>query len=472
MRQRLAPLRALPAMMLIAAGLALSTAAAADRPAPTSQRKPMHQELDAELAAVVADPAHPLSGLAVLAVRDGKVVFEGQYGRRRIDPAHPAGGEPVTADTLFRIASVSKFVVAIGAMRLVEQGRLELDRDVGDYLGYPLRNPHFPDRAITLRMLMSHTSSLRDDGGYSFPADVHLKDVLLPGGARHRDGAMWAKNAAPGVYFTYCNFNWGVVGTVMEAVTGERFDRLMKTLVLDPLGVPGGFNVSAFAPAELASLATLYRKRSEVDGKEIWDSAGPWVPQVDDYGAKPPAPPAGLDAYRPGSNASFFSPQGGLRTSARGLGRIMLMLMHGGRHEGRPFLRAATVDALFAEQWRYDAAKRNGDHYHGLFRAWANGPQRFLDTPGVAAKEGAVEGDRLVEGGGFAAVGHLGDAYGLKSAMVFDRKSKNGMISIVGGVAIDPETTKGRYSSLYRFEERVLTALHRHAIAGKAERRR
>jgi CubicO group peptidase (beta-lactamase class C family) len=69
-------------------------------------------------------------------------------------------------------------VTALGVMRLVEQGKLALDTDVSRYLGYTLRNPYYPDAAITLRMLLSHTSSLRDDGGYNFPANTSLQSVL------------------------------------------------------------------------------------------------------------------------------------------------------------------------------------------------------------------------------------------------------------------------------------------------------
>jgi CubicO group peptidase (beta-lactamase class C family) len=71
-------------------------------------------------------------------------------------------GRAVTIDDPARVASISKLVVAIGVMRLVEQGKLDLDRDVNDYLGWRVRNPAFPDAPITLRALLSHQSGLRD----------------------------------------------------------------------------------------------------------------------------------------------------------------------------------------------------------------------------------------------------------------------------------------------------------------------
>src|SRR5436309_14178644 len=76
--------------------------------------------------------------------------------------ADPQLGRSVTADDPVRVASVSKLVVAIGVMRLVESGKLDLDRDVSAYLGWSLRNPAFADRPITLRMLLSHTGSVHE----------------------------------------------------------------------------------------------------------------------------------------------------------------------------------------------------------------------------------------------------------------------------------------------------------------------
>src|SRR5437868_6197608 len=76
--------------------------------------------------------------------------------------ADPQSRRPVTADDPVRVASISKMVATIGVMKLVEQGKLDLNADVSGYLGWPLRNPSFPDRPITLGMLLSHTASVRE----------------------------------------------------------------------------------------------------------------------------------------------------------------------------------------------------------------------------------------------------------------------------------------------------------------------
>ena len=427
----------------------------------TSMSVQQRQSIDAALAAICNDPARPLASLSALAVRDGKVVYEGQFGRRHIALTPGQSDLPANTQTLYRIASISKLITTLGVMRMVEAAALDLDADISRYLGYELRNPHFPATAISLRMLLTHTSSLRDDGGYYFAGKLLLKDHLVPGGAQYGKGAVWGKNAAPGAYFQYANLPWGVIATVMERASGERFDVLMQRLVYGPLDIQGGFNPAALAPDVLANLATLYRKRKEVAGKEVWSPEGLWVPQVDDYSSKPPEPRADA-SYVVGTNGTLFGPQGNARISAHGLGVLMQMLMNSGRHAGAAFLQTASVTAMLARAWQHNGqtgAGSNGDLDYDLFNAWGLGNQHFLDI-----SRGPGAGDRLVEGGGFGGVGHLGDAWGLTSGFVFDPRTRNGLIFMHGGPGFNPATDKGQYSSLNGYEERILTALHRGAL--------
>lgn len=397
--------------------------------APGGARNP----LDAELAAIVDDPAFPLASLSVVALRAGQPVYEGAFGRRTIGPDRPA-----LPSTLYRIASISKLVTTLGLMRLLEDGRVALDADVSAYLGFSLRNPHFPADAITLRHLLTHTSSLRDDGGYSWPATAALKDMLAP--------AMWANHAGPGAYYSYCNLGFGVIGTLMERVTGERFDRLMNRSILAPLGLQAGYNAAELPPVAQANLAALYRKRA-VDS-ETWDPAGPWVAQVDSA----VAPLPGLESYVPGKNATPFSPTGGLRISARDLAVIGAMLIAGGEYQGRRVLGRATIEQMFARHWTYDGVGGNGNPLGGVLSPRGLGNAHYPDRPGL----------RLAPG--FDAVGHLGDAYGLRSIFAFDRISGNGIVVLAGGTGVDPATAPGRETPLARYEERIVAAVYRRAI--------
>lgn len=410
--------------------------------------------LERELAALVADPAHPLLALDALVVRDGCVVWSWRTGLRHAG-GHGLPPLPVTADTRWRVASITKLVVALGVMRLVEQGRLSLDDDVGRLLGWPLRHPQFPDRPITLRLLLSHRSGLSDgDERYSFDGPTRLQDVLQPGGALHADGANWRPDSAPGTDFAYVNLNFGVIAQVMECATGERFDHLMRRLVLQPLGLRGGFDPWAWPRDEQLQVATLYRKRHLDHGREVWDPAGPWVPQADDFRLQPAQPPAGLAGHVVGSNGTLCGPQGRLRVPVADLGVVMQMLLDGGRHQGRPFLQPQTVALLAQEQWR----RRGGPPPQGESVgacSWGLGVQRFIDH------DDGVCNDRLVHGGGLQGWGHTGNAFGLRGLFVLNPARRVGLVLVTAGPGTDPALHTSPGSSLTRSQQHAATLIHR-----------
>src|SRR2546430_4327122 len=122
-------------------------------------------------APLPAPPIHTEVGMAV----DSK----GELASFADGIADPPSGRRVTADDPVRVASVSKMVTAIGVMELVDQGRLDLNSDVSRWLGWPLRNPNFPDRPISLSMLLSHTSSVREhDDDYVIPLGTSLQTLM------------------------------------------------------------------------------------------------------------------------------------------------------------------------------------------------------------------------------------------------------------------------------------------------------
>jgi CubicO group peptidase (beta-lactamase class C family) len=415
--------------------------------------------LDRELNAIVNDAKLPLASLSALAIRDGKVVYQGQFGYRVLPLQAGDKGAAADAQTLYRIASISKQVSTIAAMRLVEEDKLDLDADIGSYLGFAVRNPDFPNSAITTRMLLSHTSSLRDDAGYSLPMDAPLQSLLSPQGSRF-DKGVWAarsdtENPAPGRFFHYVNLNFGVLATVIEAITHERFDLYMQRTVLKPLGVPGAFTAETLSQDDVNHVAVLYRKGQ--DG--AWKSDGPWVPQTDDFQGQPPAPRGGLATYVPGTNALGFGAQGGLRTSVEGLGRIMRMLMNGGELDGVRILKSSSVAEMQKLQWQFQAKPLNGNNFDNEFYAWGLGTQRYTDFSG-----GPGIGDRLVPQGGLTGFGHIGLAYGLQSMFFYDPAKRIGLIYAIGGSGIDPALAQGRYSAYTAWEEKILEAMRHHAI--------
>ena len=339
---------------------------------------------------------------------------------------------------------------------------LDLDADVSTYLGFALRNPAFAATPITLRQILSHTSSIRDAGRYWLEADGNFKEFFLPGSEIYDDGAHFAAGVGqgPGAYFEYANLNFGIVAGVIERVSGQRFDRYMREAVLMPLGLQASYNVCDLSWKHPEDVATLYRKR---DADEVWQPQGDWVAQLDDarfscyYGRPPVArgedPGEILPGYHPGSNPTLFSPQGGLRASARDLAEIARLLLNGGTLAGQRLVDPGTIDEMFTPQWVYDPSNPNGNTTEGidpadpgykpLFTAFGLSVQR-VDL----AEWGLVERPRRL-------YGHLGDAYGLLGQFWVDPENGDALIALITGSGDDPSAHPGS-TPLYRPEEEVM----------------
>ncbi len=446
--------------------------------------------LEERCGAVLASPGRPLSGLAVALIADGSIAWEGYFGTRRFAAASAAnapaeasaGGRaadfaadlPVDRNTRWRAASISKPAAALGAMRLVEAGRLDLDRDVSDYLGYALRNPAYPDAPITLRMLLGHTSSLRDAGFYYPPLGTALSELLLPGGRHYGGGEHFAApgtaapggapgpDLRPGAFYEYCNLGYGILGSAVERVTGKRFDLYMKEALFDPLGIDAAYNPCLLSEQAFGGLSPIYRKAPA--DSEAWDPEGPWHPQIDDYKNGKPAIPVRLPAgaqpgssladYVPGENGSLFSPQGGMRISAPDLAAIALLFINGGAArtasgEAR-LLSERSIEAMTTPGWTF--AKK------GASPACAEGGGNacFEHSPVYATGIGLMR--PTGPGGGPALWGHRGNAYGFLGGMFFDRESRRGYVYMIGGVGADPDLTRAP-SGLTLWEDELGTAI-------------
>jgi CubicO group peptidase (beta-lactamase class C family) len=335
-------------------------------------------------------------------------------------------GRAVTADDPVRIASVSKLVVALGVMRLVETGTLDLDRDVSAWLGWQVRNPAFPDDAITLRLLLSHRASLTDRVDYALPFDRSIRDALA-------DPKAWDSDHRPGSFFRYANLNFPLIASVMEAATGERFDRLMARLVINPLGLDACFNWAACPDATIARAVTLYGANGEPR-------------RDDDHGKRPACPivPAAdgncdLTRWKAGFNGASFSPQGGLRISVRDLAKIGQMLLS----DGGGFLSKRSIDLLLAPVWTYDGGNGlTGEATAGTLCRYG------LATQTLATRHKGCREDLF--GDGVPRVGHAGDAYGLRSGLWIDRKAGTGVACFVTGVPDD--ATLGKDTSFTEAE--------------------
>lgn len=315
---------------------------------------------------------HKAVGLAVAVVKDNQIVYRHALGYADLET-----GERLNMDHLFRIASISKSFSSTAIMQLVEERKLSLDDDFGDLVGFAVRNPKFPDEKITLRMVLSHTSSISDKNGYfNF-------DVINP--EKNENWKNCYNDYKPGDKYEYCNLNFNMIGAVIERMSGNRFDIELKRRVLDPLKLIAGFCVDSLDRDRFAQLYDYDRESQKFTVQPM-----AYHPRREE-----------LKNYVLGYTTPVFSPTGGLKISANDLTRYMMMHMNYGQYNGKKLISAESA----AEMQK--ALSGSG---YGL---------ALTNTKNV------IEGVPLV--------GHTGDAYGLHSNMYFDPVKKYGFIVITNG---------------------------------------
>lgn len=385
---------------------------------------------------LAASEVRPLAALAAVRLHEGKTIYQYYGGFSRLSDQTAS---PIRKDTLFRIASISKIVTTIGLMELVEQGKINLDHDVSDYLGFPLRNPDFPEIPITVRMLLNHTSSIRDADVYVLPPDKPISSFF---DETHKAGKSdyhfsYHDGHPPGTYFTYCNLCYGLVGTIIEKASGERFDQYQKRHVLAPLHIDGGYNINELDHPE--RLATLYRHLPEG-----------YTPTVDSFPHKSTTNHA-LDTYKIGSNGSVFSPQGGLRISLQGLSQLARFMIQRGTVDGVRLLSEQSIAAMETPTWRF-----NGHNADCPYPVTAYGLSLFVLT-GTKDPDGKTDSPYPAYQGGLK--GHLGEAYGLHSGFWYDPQTGDAYLFAADGFPADEEIHPGQYSSFSRTEENIFQTL-------------
>ncbi|MEY2927094.1 MAG: hypothetical protein RL367_1571 [Pseudomonadota bacterium] len=340
--------------------------------------------------------------------------------------ADPKTGRAVTIDDPVRVASISKLLVTLAVMRLVERKKLDLDADVSLALGWRVRNPAFPDTPITLRLLLSHRSSLTDDADYLIGLDDSVAHRL-------DDPKVWDASHLPGSYFRYTNLNFPVIATIMERQTGERFDRLMARLVFKPLHLDACFNWTTCSDKQVARAVVLIAADGSVrrDGLDGVRPACPVIPAGDGS--------CNLAGYAIGTNGGLFSPQGGARISMVDLARVGQMLLAG----GRGFLKVTSLRQMTVPQWQYNG--QNGETEKGFWCAYGLGVQTLAANPDLCRDD--PFGDKTIR------IGHPGEAYGLRSGLWIDPKAHTGIAFFMTAV---PDTEPTGRSAFTLAEEMIM----------------
>jgi CubicO group peptidase (beta-lactamase class C family) len=194
---------------------------------------------EVELRARIAEILNrwPAVGLAVGVVRNGRLEFFSGHGLADI-----ASTTPITQDTVFRIASITKTFTAIAVLQLWEQGLVDLDTPANDYLrAYQLIPAKASFRPATVRQLLTHTAGTAElvhpsrTLRYLFGESFKLEERLPTLGEYYRGGLRL--DAEPGARFTYTDHNFATLGQLVEDVSGKPIDRYLREHIFDPLGM-------------------------------------------------------------------------------------------------------------------------------------------------------------------------------------------------------------------------------------------
>ena len=320
-------------------------------------------------------------GLSISVIENNKISYSQGFGYADIDKSIKTD-----TNTIYRIASISKSITASAIMKLYEEGKFKLDDDINDYLnGFEVRNPNFPDKKITFRMLLTHTSRIIDGDTYSTIYDI--QDF---------------GDYKPGDQFEYSNYGYNLLATLIEQISNQDFEDFVQENIFKPLNMKASFNPNKFEDVD--NIAVLYGIDEDGnyyerlnDKKRIEDNIVISSTVRD------------KDGKIPLGNAFKYSPMGGLRTSPNELAKFMIMLSNKGLYNGTRVLKKDTVELMEQIHWY-------GDALNGLYKC---------KGLGLHITDDLIEGSRLI--------GHTGEAYGLLSNMFYDENRKFGYIMMLNG---------------------------------------
>ena len=344
------------------------------------------EQLDRALPRVMRSEKTP--GLSAAVVRGGKVVWAKAYGF-----ADVAKRVRTTTDTAFMLASVSKTVTATAMMQLVDDGKVGLDAPIDPYLPFTVRNPRFPRIPITVRMLLTHTSSIADgphsDDNY-VPGDspvsleTFLAGYFTPGGpSYHAENFLEER---PGDAYEYSNEATALIGLLVQRIAGRSFESFCADRIFQPLGMSStSWRLAGLDPSKVA---LPYDYDPATRRYESYGHYG--YPDI---------------------------PNGALRTTAPQLAKFLLMFMNRGVYDGRRILKAATVDAM-----------------------------RRPQVPDLEPGQGLIWFS--TELGGRELIGHDGSDSGVSTAMYYEPETGIGVIVLANGDGEGAEAALARILQL------------------------
>jgi CubicO group peptidase (beta-lactamase class C family) len=201
-------------------------------------------------------------GVSIAVIHDGQIEWARGFGVTK------AGGPPVTPETLFQAASISKPVTALAVLRLVQSGKLDLDTDVNQYLkSWKVPENEFTAKKnVTLRELLTHTAGTTVHGfpGYAAGAPVPALVQVL-NGEKPANTEQIRVETVPGTNWSYSGGGYVIIQQVLEDVTGKPFPKIMQELVLGPIGMTHSTYEQPLPASRLREAAMPY----QADGQPV-----------------------------------------------------------------------------------------------------------------------------------------------------------------------------------------------------------
>lgn len=249
------------------------------------------------------------TGVSVALIENGEVTDNWQYGWA------VKNSVAMSADTKIRIASITKVILAMNGFKMAENGIVDIDESIGTYWGFPVANPNFPNDAITLRNIFSHTSSIADIDSYK-NIEGRLRGNGIFRNVKPSDPAGWS----------YCNYAFGVAGTTLEKAANKTIYQISQENFFEPMGIDASFAAGRLKNKEL--LASLYYADGSLARSR--ETMAGFV---------------GNDT--PGNNGAFM--MGGLCISAQDLAKMISILANDGVYQGTRYLTEESINTMEAQ---------------------------------------------------------------------------------------------------------------------------
>ncbi|RYU92649.1 serine hydrolase domain-containing protein [Emticicia agri] len=347
--------------------------------------------LDSSIVSFMVERYIP--GFAACKIENDRIIWSKTFGQANVEKRIP-----MSIDGIMNIGSISKTFTATAIMQLWEKGKVKLEADVNDYIGFTVRNPKFPDKPITVFQLLTHTSSILDGKAYgeSYSCGdptTNLHDWIY--GNLNNKGKFFGSgdnfhDFAPGEKEEYSNVAFGLLGLIVEKVSKQPFNIYCRDFIFRPLGmIKTGWMLNEVDISKYIipyAFVTKENRNELLENKELFSAESEFK----------------VGSFVPYCLYSFPNyPDGLIRTSIRELSYFLRAMINGGKLNDVKILNETTISKMLTLQI-------DGNKHRGL--CW----EKFEN---IVAKET------------ISLWGHSGGDPGITTYLLFNPIDKTGVIA-------------------------------------------